>query len=384
MMPSLHSTSNRSSDPRNVAFAIPPRSSRTYDISAVATTSTSRSERPGFVSSVSTAGVKPNKPRRTPIVYPALLSRVAEAFHTRIALGDRVKDGLTYKDAFDGRQAVDKIAYIIKTTDRKLALLLGRALDAQKYFHAVTYDHRLHDSAVALYQFRGQGPFGSGGLIEPPPAVTCGTMKRPPARLASTATQGSGSFPFNEQSQEGGLSPTLTYQQPAHIDGIEHALPTGVFTLLTDCYSPTCSRDQPCYSIACPRRLEQRARSKKPQQTGPLLKDGLEKVDDQDEGGLDSTLAESGLLWVHSVPAEIVNSVSDAEKKRQEAINEVVYSERDFVHALEYLRDVRPLSTHSPYLIIYSATVLDHPFEDAGRDPRAPTNRLRRAGLLEC
>lgn len=30
----------------------------------------------------------------------------------------------------------------------------------------------------------------------------------------------------------------------------------GVFTLLTDCYSPTCSRDSLCYSINCPRRLE--------------------------------------------------------------------------------------------------------------------------------
>ena len=45
-------------------------------------------------------------------------------------------------------------------------------------------------------------------------------------------------------------------------------------------------------------------------------------------------------LWAESVPAEIVNSVSDTEKKRQEAINEVIYTERDFVRDLEYLRDV--------------------------------------------
>jgi RHO1 GDP-GTP exchange protein 1/2 len=37
----------------------------------------------------------------------------------------------------------------------------------------------------------------------------------------------------------------------------ENDLPNGVFTLLTDCYSPTCTRDNLCYSIACPRRLEQ-------------------------------------------------------------------------------------------------------------------------------
>lgn len=48
-------------------------------------------------------------------------------------------------------------------------------------------------------------------------------------------------------------------------------------------------------------------------------------------------------MWIHSVPPEIVNSVSDAEKKRQEAINEVIYTERDFVRDMEYLRDVRTL-----------------------------------------
>lgn len=97
-------------------------------------------------------------------MYPALLSRVAEAFRDRIPITDRIKDGLTYTDAFDGREAVDKIAYIIKTTDRNLALLLGRALDAQKFFHDVTYDHRLRDSAGELYQFRTKlpSPFVSG------------------------------------------------------------------------------------------------------------------------------------------------------------------------------------------------------------------------------
>lgn len=53
-------------------------------------------------------------------------------------------------------------------------------------------------------------------------------------------------------------------------------------------------------------------------------------------------LQEVGTLWVHSVPQEIVNSVSETEKKRQEAINEVIYTERDFVRDLEYLRDVSP------------------------------------------
>lgn len=52
------------------------------------------------------------------------------------------------------------------------------------------------------------------------------------------------------------------------------------------------------------------------------------------------SVQEPGTLWIHSVPQEVVNSVSDAEKKRQEAINEVIYTERDFVRDMEYLRDV--------------------------------------------
>jgi hypothetical protein len=76
-------------------------------------------------------------------VYPALLSRVAWALHVRIILSGIVKDGLAHKNAFDGRQAVDNIAYLIKTTNHNLVLLLGRALDKQNSPHAVTYDHRL-------------------------------------------------------------------------------------------------------------------------------------------------------------------------------------------------------------------------------------------------
>lgn len=148
---------------------------RSMSMSAATTTSVrtalehKRSSRPPVPSSLhdgrlSSASARPV--RKTPVVYPALISRVADAFRDRITLTDKVKDGLTYKDAFDGREAVDKIAYIIKTTDRNLALLLGRALDAQKFFHDVTYDHRLRDSSSELYQFRTKlpSPFVSGEL----------------------------------------------------------------------------------------------------------------------------------------------------------------------------------------------------------------------------
>lgn len=214
--------------------------------------------------------------RRAPLVYPALLSRVAEVFRERVGLAEKEKDGLVYKSAFTGAEAVDLISYIIKTTDRNLALLLGRSLDAQKFFHDVTYAHRLRDSTNEIYQFR--------------------------ETLMEDATE-----------------------------------VNGVFTLLTECYSPTCTRDTLCYSIACPRRLEQQARlNMKPQ---PGLKRAESRAslhDDKDD---------EQKLWINTVPKEVSDSVSEREQKRQEVISELMYTERDFVKDLEYLRDfwMKPL-----------------------------------------
>lgn len=217
---------------------------------------------------------------KVPLVYPALLSRVADNFRERIPLAERQKNGLSYQNSFSGADAVDLIGYIIKTNDRNLALLLGRALDAQKFFHDVTYDHRLRDAPGELYQFKE----------------------------------------------------TMGEETP----GSEV---NGVFTLLTECYSPTCTRDSLCYSIACPRRLEQQARlNLKPQ---PGLRSSASKGslhgDDDDN--------DNQKLWINMVPKEISDNIDDREKKRQEIIFEIMYTERDFVKDLEYLRDfwMRPL-----------------------------------------
>jgi hypothetical protein len=305
-------------------------------------------------------------PGRSPIVYPALLSRVAEALRARIVLTDIVKDGLTYKNAFDGRQAVDKIAYIIKTTDRNLALLLGRALDAQKYFHAVTYDHRLRDSPSDVYQFRTRvgSPFHSGEL----PAVTSpgSSTATPDSRTDFAATRDTGS-PSNEASTESDPGKQPTVSAVPLTDGAEDVLlPTGVFTLLTDCYSPTCSRDRLCYSITCPRRLEQQSRLNMKPQPGLGIKRQLSR---ESLGDMDHV--EPGMLWIHTVSKEIVDSVSDQEKRRQEAINEVIYTERDFVRDMEYLRDVCPFSPHS--VRTDKGIGLDSPAQRVGHHRRKPS-----------
>lgn len=219
--------------------------------------------------------------RKAPLVYPALLSRVADTFHERIGLGERNKNDLTYTGAFTGSEAVDLISYIIKTTDRNLALLLGRALDAQKFFHDVTYDHRLRDAPQEIYQFRET-------LMEDSSDVN------------------------------------------------------GVFTLLTECYSPTCTRDRLCYSIACPRRLEQQSR------LNLKLQPGLKRQ--ESKSSLHGDEKDERKLWINTVSKDVSDNVSDREKKRQEVIAELMYTERDFVKDLEYLRDfwMNPLKSKNP------------------------------------
>jgi transcription termination factor NusB len=199
---------------------------------------------------------------------------VAECFRQKIIVGDRTKNELTYKNAFSGSEAVDVLSYIIRTTDRNLALLLGRSLDAQKYFHDVTYEHRLRDSQSEMYQFRES-------LMDEP----------------------------------------------------EDASVNGVFVLLSECYSPTCTRDQLCYSIACPRRLEQVSR------LNLKITSGLRKEDSANVNDDEVDKTDEQKLWINSVPKEVADAVSEREKKRQEVISEICYTERDFVKDLEYLRD---------------------------------------------
>lgn len=133
---------------------------------------------------------------------PAFLSEVGKAFHQQMhcVLSEREIDGVKYPDAFHGLLATTTLARIIGTEDRGVAALLGRALEAQGLFRDVKGKHRLRDHPNEVYQF-----------VEEKEGEVMGTH--------------------------------------------------GVFTLLTSCYSPTCSvRNRTCYSSSCP---YERARSEK-------------------------------------------------------------------------------------------------------------------------
>lgn len=260
--------------------------------------------------------------RRIPLVYPALLSKVAEVFRERIVLGDRIKNELTYKNSFTGAEAVDLITYIIKTPDRNLALLLGRSLDAQKFFHDVTYDHRLRDTPNEVYQFN---EIVIDDNEQDNNTNNNGETSTTSLNSANTVHRGQQQLPAVHEQESETQSATSTVAV------------NGVFTLLAECYSPTCTRDHLCYSIACPRRLEQQARLNMKPQPGLKRAESRLSLHGDDE--------KEQKLWIHTVSEEVAKSVSDKEKKRQEVICEVIYTERDFVKDLEYLRDfwIKPL-----------------------------------------
>ncbi|ORX87634.1 CNH-domain-containing protein [Basidiobolus meristosporus CBS 931.73] len=219
---------------------------------------------------------------------PALLSTVAEAFKEYISAKSHVKESLEYKESFTGQEAIDSLCKILQTKDRSLALHVGRALDSQKLFHDVTYEHRLRDSPNELYMFRE--------LI------------------------------FDDTSSN------CTSRSPTH----ENYEINGVFTQLASCYSPTCSPEKLCYSSFCPNRIEQQAR------INSLNNPPLERSDSR------ASIQEKQKrndLWIESVPKEISDSLSKDERKRQEIIFELIYTEMDFVKDLELLKElyIKPL-----------------------------------------
>ncbi|KAI8381365.1 uncharacterized protein BYT42DRAFT_464951, partial [Radiomyces spectabilis] len=125
----------------------------------------------------------------------AFLSKVAQELYRVLTTTTMIKDDIEYHDVFTGKDAVDRLVHILRTTDRNLALLMGRSLDDQNFFNDVNYEHKLRDSSEELYRFRD----------------TAGV-------------------PVSAETEEKKNDLVLEHD-------IE--LPNGVFTLLTECYSPT-------------------------------------------------------------------------------------------------------------------------------------------------
>ncbi|KAI8067038.1 hypothetical protein BC940DRAFT_301167 [Gongronella butleri] len=223
-------------------------------------------------------------------LYPALLSRLAIEFHRRLPLRTLVKNDIDYPNAFSGKEAVDCLLQLLRTHDRNLGLVVGRSLGSQQLFHDVTYEHYLRDSQDKIYQFRQN-------------------------------------IQLSDPTQNGLDTPRPRDPEEAPQAAAKKELPTGVFTLLTNCYSPTCRRGQGCYSVLCPRNEKSIKRS--------YSQSSLQEQE------------EKRSLWIQSVPKSVVDATSKEEIKRQECIYELIYTEADFVKSLQYVHNfwVKPLIT---------------------------------------
>ncbi|KAI8979454.1 hypothetical protein BDF20DRAFT_507264 [Mycotypha africana] len=205
------------------------------------------------------------------IFHPAYLSNLAHEFKEQIIISTKIKDSIEYHDAFDGKDAVTKLTAIIKTTDRHLALLVGRALHQQKFFHDVRYEQTLKDSAEELYQYN---------------SITTATDEPSSSKSSSTAAE-------------------------------QQLLPSGIFTPLTDCYSPSCTSENKCYSPRCPKKLTKYSMQQKQ----------LSFFSDENKDR----------LWINTIPKSLLEKLSSREIKRQEIIFELIYTEEDFVNDLAYI-----------------------------------------------
>ncbi|TID15736.1 hypothetical protein CANINC_004265 [Pichia inconspicua] len=271
-------------------------------------------EKNKFVSSTSlnSAALTATNSIRKRYIYPALLSEVADAFLHEIKLGCHFKYGIEYRNSFSGAEAVDVICSITKIRDRNLAIILGRALDAQRLFHDVSYEHKLRDNRNEIYMLSDELSYD---------------QQNDTFRRQDSVTSMNNNDEFGSSMTS--LS-TMTNEKPVLKTSVN-----GVFTLLTECYSPTCTRDKLCYSVSCPRRFEQKMRSE--MQNGNLVRSDSHISFDHDE---------QKQYWQLTVPKEVVESLDKREVKRQECIFETINSEKTFIKDLEYIREfwMRPLS----------------------------------------
>ena len=267
-------------------------------------------------------------PLEKSLVYPAILSSVARVFKEYMALTINMKDGLEYHDSFTGKAAVDMICDIISTKDRNLALLMCRALDAQKLFHDVTYNHRSRDSSNEVYAF--SRVFSDAQFY----ADEIGTslQREPSQQLVSYAPYPTSSHPGTIGSTgDDSVGSCNNLQKMGHEQVLaDQTGVNGVFTILTDCYLSTCTRSRLCYLIACPRRLEQQARLNLKPRGG--LRKAVSRLSLHDNEA-------TRTLWHETVDQLVLDKLDKSDTMRQELIYELIYTERDYVKDLEFMTD---------------------------------------------
>ncbi|ORX57985.1 hypothetical protein DM01DRAFT_1333659 [Hesseltinella vesiculosa] len=336
--------------------------------------------------------------------YACLLSIVAQSLIQQLTLTNRFKNNIEYPNAFDGQQVVDKLMTIIGSKDRVVALKLGRALGMQGCFHDVQYESLLMDSSTEIYQFKDvllyyfqrlqlrhqhqqqrmlhqiSSPSARPFSLIPAPAqppsaassVNGSILSEQFGPVPGNVTTSSGSIsefsistddqyttPPTTISDEEDIKAALPHIASTRLEGVDDDNMTvltspstatdnstltsssldldaicplnGVFTPLTYCYVSTCTGPQPCYSPTCPKRNKNNWKHTSIESKAATLHTYLRRREKTS--------------WAAVVPDDVLASVSTDERKRQEAICELVNTEANFVMDLDYVEKmwVEPL-----------------------------------------
>ncbi|KAG5653612.1 hypothetical protein H0H81_011984 [Sphagnurus paluster] len=221
----------------------------------------------------------------------SLLSHIAVQLRDKVPRSNHTKGGINYERAFTGKEVVSTIQsqiqrelainHGISTSDRRAALQVARSLQSQLFFCEVEWDSRpLQDKVEDLYKFMSDFTGGSDGTPE------------------------------------------------------QEELPTGVVTILTRCYSPSCGDGMPCYAFACPRRGNSI--------NGPMATP-------------EETLPASE-TWAEKVGDEITQHLTSTEIDRQNIIHNLIEKEEQYVQDLDIVESnfIKPLRNAYPPVIAYN------------------------------
>ncbi|KAG6909363.1 hypothetical protein DXG01_000802 [Tephrocybe rancida] len=219
----------------------------------------------------------------------SLLSHMAVQLRDKVPRADHTKGGVQYDRAFTGKDIVSTIQSQIQrelainhgmsTNDRRAALQVARSLQSQLFFSEVEWDDtsKVHDNVEDVYNF---------------------------------------------------LSDVMPLD-----DGVPEELPTGVVTMLTRCYSPSCAEGGvPCYSYVCPRK-------------GNSFAD-LAPTAEETQSAIPKA-------WEAKVGPEITRHLSETEIRRQNIIHNLIEKEEQYVQDLDLVdvNFIRPLRRANPPVV---------------------------------
>jgi RHO1 GDP-GTP exchange protein 1/2 len=156
-------------------------------------------------------------------------------------------------------------------------------------------------------------------------------------------------------------------------------LPSGVILLMTKCYSPGCSDEDPCYAYACPRKVcwySERRGSRLTLATEGHAVAGAHALGHRTgasrncETSLSLSCAsclpcmqgaQVAPEWKKTVDPSVLRSLPDSEINRQSIIHNVINKEIKYVQDLDIVQSVVPIFLPSRVPYLHSGPALHHP-----------------------